>query len=147
MKDELLSILNKVVPNAYFEVEDYHIPLGGGTAIRVFLAASSHEINQVKRQHPSLVSLLIHPEKLTIAPQVFCGMGGQNVYLIPDKNNPKERFLALASVRIPFRKPKNDKESVLRCFEKFVKNWKETLSANLERLPVYPETDYSKAIS
>jgi hypothetical protein len=99
------------------------------------IAATADEINRVRGQHPACVSLLLEVDSMILLPQVFGGMGGQCIYRLPNKEIPEERFLALKSIKIPFRRPSPNETAVLKAIEKFATNWRETLKQNLSVMP------------
>ena len=80
---------------------------------------SKGTINNVSGQYPFIASLYLNPEKMELYPQIFGGNGGNIIYRAIDKNNPKEKYNALGTEKIPFRKPKNTEEAVLKAITVF----------------------------
>lgn len=144
MKDTIQSLLTKLLPNAFVTVEE-RTHFFGGSYIKIRIAASDYEINNVKGQHPALVSLSLDLNTLDLVPQCFGGCGGQHIYRKPRKDDPSEQYLALKGIKIPFRKPKAEEKHVLAAIERFALNWKKAVQENIDEMP-YPEVDFSKAI-
>lgn len=145
MQDKIAAILNKVVPNAFSSVSSVEIM--GTNYLRISIAASDYEINNVSGQYPARVQLSLDVDTLELKPSSWGGMGGQQFYRLPNKENPKERYNALAAVRLPFRKPNANETAVLKAVEKFAQNWKKLLGENLEQMPHRENVDYAKAIA
>jgi len=138
MKNEITAILSKVIPNAFFTVTEYSAALDNGqNYLKINIAATDHEINSVKGQYPANVALLLCQDTLEVAPQVFGGNGGQSIFRKPNKQDPKEMYLALKSIRIPFRKPKREKKNVLLAIQRFADRWREAIEENVNQMPDY----------
>lgn len=135
MKEKIETILARVVPNAFTIVRENLNRFSGKMEIAIMIAATNDEINRVKGQYPACVSLLLEVESNTLQTQVFGGMGGQHVYRNPRKQLDSERYLALKSIKIPFRKPSSNETAVLKAIEKFAVNWRETVKENLAEMP------------
>ena len=134
MKEQITALIKSIAPNCHLEIVDR---AGfGGDYTRITIAASNYEINRVKGQYPACVSLCLSAGGLTS--QIFGGMGGDCIYRLPDKNDPKEKYLALSRVKIPFRKVKNESKFVLPAIERFVTAWKKAIQENIARAP-YPD--------
>ena len=133
ISETLTQLLKKNLPDFFIIVKPTKSYFGDEW-IKIVIAASNHEINNVPGQYVQDVSLCLDVKKMALWVQIFGGNGGQNIYLIPDKENPKEKYLAMASVKIPFRKPKNDIYSVINAVDNFSKRYKDALIQNLDRL-------------
>lgn len=114
----------------------------GGKSICLWIACSTHEINRVQDQRPQMVSLMLNMKDLELRPQIFGGNGGQCIYRQPNMEDPKERYLAMKSVKIPFRRPKNTPEAVVECIGKFADNYIKALNDNYEVLRYKDIVDY-----
>lgn len=112
--------------------------------IRIRFAASATNINGVQGQKPQIVSLNLDIKTLELTPQVYGGNGGQHIFRKPDKNNPAEKFLAMQSIKVPFRKPKPEIEKILAAIEKFAKNWLDLLKENKDALMYQNVVDYDE---
>ena len=146
MVNEIKNLLFKAVPAAYIEVAEYR-KVFGGQAIKIVIAASALQINRVSGQYPQKVSLSLDLDDLELAVQVYGGSGGNRIYCIPDENNPKEKYLAMASRKIAFRKPKAEKKFVLKAIERFALKWKQALKDNREVLMYQDLIDYDQIIN
>lgn len=92
------------------------------------------------------VSLMLNLKTLDLHPQVFGGMGGQCIYREPNHEDPKERFLAMQSVKIPFRTPAKNEKDVLRAIELFAINYKKTLIENIDKLMSREHVNYPQLL-
>jgi hypothetical protein len=143
---KIRNILSETLPNFHTYVrQGKHFY--GGQYLAIVMAASDYEINNVRGQYPQDVSLMLDLGTLELRPQVFGGNGGQAIYLIPDKENPKEKYLAMARVNIPFRKPKKEEKFVLDAIKRFAENYKKALIENRDRLFYQNYVDYDKLLS
>ena len=104
-------------------------------------------INQVSGQKPQIVSLSLDLDTMELQPQCFGGNGGQSIYREPNLNDPKERFLAMKSVKVPFRKPQQTAEKIKVCILKFVDNYIQTLKDNKDVLKYKNIVDYDYILS
>ncbi len=138
MKTKVENLLKSVLPSKAViivkERKQLFAPSEDYKYIHIAFATSSHEIHNVSGQLPEIVSLYLDLVTMELHPQSFGGNGGQLIYLKPDKNNPKERYLAMASVKIPFRKPQPNEKAVLNAIEKFAKNWVAAIKENKDRI-------------
>lgn len=46
----------------------------------------------------------------------------------------KEKYLAMQSIKIPFRQPKKEEKAILKAVEKFAINWLQALKDNQDKL-------------
>lgn len=135
MKEKVQEILNRVVPHAHTIVEERKNVIGSGSYLKILIAASDFEINQVKGQFPACVSLSLELDSMELQPQAFGGNGGNYIYR---KTNENERHFALGSIKIPFRKPKTEEKNVLMAIEKFAENWRKAIKDNLDQMLDHP---------
>lgn len=140
--NEIQDVLNTFIPSSFHTVvREYKIL--GDTQISIKIASSDKCIHGVSEQWPDYVSLCLEPDTWTLQTQIYGGNGGGSIYITPDPTNPRERFLSLARVKIPFRKPKQEKKFVMKAIKTFCERYIQTLKDNRERLH-YPElSDYS----
>lgn len=101
--------------------------------IHIGMAASDKEINLVKYQHPQYCSLSLN-SKGVLQPVTIGGCGGRRIDLIPNKEDPKEAYLAIKGNILPFRTPKPTKEAILKAVRKFCRDYKLALISNFDRL-------------
>ncbi len=85
-------------------------------------------------------------EDLELRPQIYGGNGGNTIYREINKEDPKEKYLAMKGITVPFRKPKQDKEAVLRCIDRFVDAYIKTLADNLDKLCYRDQIDFSACL-
>lgn len=147
LKSKIEAILEKVVPNFYHRVWTYKNYFGEGKNLGILIAASDYAINNVRGQFPQAVSLTLDLSSLELHPQVFGGNGGQAIYRNPNMNDQKEKYLAMKSVKIPFRTPPKEEASVLKAIEKFAENYKKTLKENIDVLRYTDIVDYDALLS
>jgi hypothetical protein len=138
LKDELPGFYTFVRKRKNFIGETYYLQIG--------MAASNYEINRVSGQYPQYVSLMLDLSDMDLQTQVFGGNGGDRIYLIPDKNDPKEKYLAMAGRRIPFRKPKPNEKNVLDAIRRFAQNYRNTLVENRDRLMYQDVVNYDEVL-
>lgn len=138
LKDELPGFYTFVRKRKNFIGETYYLQIG--------MAASNYEINRVSGQYPQYVSLMLDLSDMDLHTQVFGGNGGDRIYLIPDKNDPKEKYLAMAGRRIPFRKPKPNEKNVLDAIRRFAQNYRNTLVENRDRLMYQNYVNYDEVL-
>lgn len=135
MQTEILEILQKTLPKSFvYDAIERKQPLGNGSYIKIWAACSDININNVQGQKIQVVSLCLELDTLELYPQVFGGNGGQCIYRKPNLEDSSEKYLAMKSVKIPFRKPKQERTKVLAAIEKFFKNYIEVLKENKENL-------------
>lgn len=142
MIEKVRNILEKALPDGFNIIVSEWKGMGS-TYLKIMFSPNTVEINRVRGQYPQVVSLSLDLDDLTLEPQVYGGNGGRSIYLIPDENDPKERYLAMASVRVPFRRPKKAEKNVLMAIERFAVNYLKTLKDNRERLMYQDIVDYS----
>jgi hypothetical protein len=146
LKSKVEAILKKNLPDYFYFVKQYREPISGDTAFAIVMAVSDYEINRVRGQYPQAVSLYLNTKTLELHPQVFGGNGGQSIYRKPNMNDPKEKYLAMKNVRVPFRTPPRNEESVLKAVDNFTKNYKKTLIENKDTLMYQDLVDYNKIL-
>ena len=133
MKAEIEDILKRTLPSkSYSLVKEGTIM--GDPYMRIEFAVSDFNINNVEGQKPQLVSLMLFTDTLELRPQAFGCNGGQHIYRMPDMADPKEKYLVMKSIKIPFRKPLQEKVNVLAAIERFATNWVKLLKENKEFL-------------
>lgn len=147
LKSKIEAILNKVVPNFYHRVWIYKSYFGQGKNLGIVIAASDYAINNVRGQYPQAVSLTLDLSSLELNPQVFGGNGGRVIYRKPNMEDPSEKYLAMKSVKVPFRTPTKEEGAVLKAIEKFADNYKKTLRENLDTLKYTDIVDYDALLS
>lgn len=137
--------LEKILPNnAFIDVWKYK----GMSSDYIGIAFASKDvlINNVRGQRPDVVSLAIHLNDLELYVQGFGGNGGQTIHRKPNLDDPKEKYLAMKGVRIPFRKPKNNEIAILKAIEKFAQNWIIALKENKDKLCYHHLVDYDELL-
>jgi hypothetical protein len=144
ISEEINKILAENLPGFWYHVNPYTSL--GGNFLAIKIACSSYEINRVEGQRINVVSLRLNLQTLELNPQVFGGNGGQSIYRDIDANNPLEKYLAMKSVKVPFRKPQNNLPSIYKAIQKFCVNYKETLTNNIALLRHKDIVDYNQLL-
>jgi hypothetical protein len=145
MIQEIESIIKKHLPKFWSSV--YEHTFWGDTGVVIKIAAKDFLINGVQGQRPQAVSLFLNMKTLELQPQSYGCTGGRVIYRQPNMNDPKEQFLAMKSVKIPFRTPNKDKESVLKAIEKFCINYKKALAENYSVLRYHDIVNYDDILN
>lgn len=137
MKTEIEELLHEILPGFWVEVKHW-----SDEHLAIKAAASDYLINGVSGQRPQSVSLGLNLNTLWLEVQMYGGNGGQRIDLIPNKEDPKERYLAIKGLRIPFRRPQQTEEAILRAIRKFFEAYKQALKDNIHRLYNSDKVDY-----
>ena len=124
------NILNETLKGFYIQVFEYSVL--GSKSIGIKMSTANALINNVSGQYPDIVSLRLDSD-FELKPQVFGGCGGQCFYRKPDRNNDREKYLAMASVKVPFRMPQKNEVAVLKAIKRFAENYKALLKENYEK--------------
>lgn len=146
LQEKIEKILKDELPNFYTFVRKRKNFIGETYYLQIGMAASNYEINRVSGQYPQYVSLMLDLSDMDLHTQVFGGNGGDRIYLIPDKNDPKEKYLAMAGRRIPFRKPKPNEKNILDAIRRFAQNYRNTLLENRQRLMYQDVVNYDEVL-
>lgn len=143
----VISIIERELPNFFYQVEERPQFIGDGTYFKIMVAPTNYEINKVRGQYPQAVSLMLNPRTLELHPQVYGGNGGQCIYRKPNPDiDPKEKYLAMKSVKVPFRTPQRTEEAVEKALTKFLCNYKNLLKENIEVLTHAEYVNYKAII-
>jgi hypothetical protein len=136
------TILKSVLPQqTYIEVDTYK---GfAGTYTKIMFAAADVLINNVRGQRPQAVSLSLLIDEMELTVQCYGGNGGQHIYRNPNLEDPKEKYLAMKSVKIPFRKPQPNEVAIEKAIIKFAQNWLKALNENKQELRYKDIVDYT----
>lgn len=142
MLNEIKTILQNELPiDTYLVVSEWKGAFGS-RYLKIGFAASHIDINNVRGQKPQLVSLSLDLETLALTTQSYACQGGGSIYREPNREVANEKWLAMKSVKVPFRRPKCEKEAVLRAVKRFANNWLKTLNANIDVLCYRDLVDY-----
>ena len=95
----------------------------GGDYLKMWIACSENNIHGITGQLPQVVSLMLNLSTRELHPQIFGGNGGQCIVRMPNLNDPSEKYLAMKSVKVPFRTPKKEDPKILNAIEKFIDNY------------------------
>lgn len=145
MKTQIEAVLAKELPGFYTNVSECSILRTPFIHIRI--AAKDYNINGVRDQKPQSVGLSLDLNDLELVTQSFgCSYGGR-IYRNPDKTHPRECFLAMVGVKVPFRQPQRTEKAVLAAIERFCRNYKQTLIDNLEVLRYQDIVDYKSLLN
>ena len=141
---DIRAILDKNLPETFFKyVAQSRSAIDKNPLLKIAFGPSSHDINGIRGQKPELMSFALWYEYQELAPQHFGGSGGRAFHIKPDPDNPAEKYLAYASVKVPFRKPKWNEKAVYGALERFCQRYVQLLRENAERLPHKQHGDYS----
>ena len=147
MKYKIMAILNKNLPlNAYRVIEERKT-MFFDPYLKISFACSDKNIHNVAGQKPQIVSLRLILNSLELTTQVYGGNGGQHIYRKPDMEHPRERFLAMKSIKIPFRQPKKEEKFVLNAIDKFAKNWVLALVEHKDTLMYQDLVNYDELLT
>jgi len=144
--NKIEDILYKKLPNFNIEADVRKWRLGGGEYIKIGISASTYEINGVAKQYPQYVTLMLDLKTLVLNPFPFGGMGGGSIHLVPNSAEPSERYLAIKSIKVPFRKPQPNEKAVLSAIERFAENYLKLLQQYRDRLTQQAFVDYDKLL-
>lgn len=127
--------VNDVLPKGAHRIVE-KMKILGEYSIGITFAASDDLIHRVPGQFPQKVSLLIpYWGELKVI--------NQFIYVKPDPG----KNLAMQSVKIPFRKPKEgDGEAILRAIKRFAERWVQALKDNRDKLMYSDLVDYEKLL-
>jgi len=139
MKEKIENIIKKVLPNFYYEVSEKNQPLSDGTYLKIVIAADSSNKAQ-------MVSFSLS-DKLFLEPQGYGGYGGRCIYREPNKEVAEEKYLAMKSVKVPFKTPQRSEASVVKAFEKFCEEYRLLLIENINALCYRGLVDYAKLLN
>lgn len=126
--EKVHEVLQKVVPEFIFAATE-RTAFEGSKYLKIWIAARGINGNEVQP-----VSLSLNLISLELKPQGYAGNGGQCIYREPNKTDPKEQYLAMKSVKIPFRSPACNEKDVLAAIQRFAANYKKTLIENKDVL-------------
>lgn len=145
MKEKILEILKNTLPEkTNIIVSDLKGVFDGEPQLMIGFSVSDKLINNVGGQYLQLVSLWLKLDSMELTTQCFGGSGGNKIYIVPDLNNPNEKYLAMVGVKVPFKRPLPNETAVLGAIERFAKNWVKTLRENKERLRYSEFVDYEE---
>jgi hypothetical protein len=127
MKEKFEAIISKVLPKFWSNITLRKYSLGGSEYLAIKIAACDILINGVEGQRVQAVSLCFDIPTMELYTQSYNCSGGGSIYRDVDKSNPKEQYLAMKNEKVPFRRPLRNEKAVLKAFESFCVNYKETL--------------------
>lgn len=144
IKNKITAILKKELAGFYIRLQDRTHFFDGTPQLAIKIAANDYKINNIAGQHPQSVSLMLDIATMELSVQIFGGNGGHRIYLIPDLSNPKEKYLAMSSAKVPFRTPQKNEKAVLNAIYLFATRYKFLLFENRDRLMYQNYVDYDK---
>ena len=142
MEEQILELLKKTLPSKSHIIVQKRKSFYGSFYIKIMFAPTNVELHRVSEQFPQVVSLSLDLDTMELEPQIYGGMGGQCIYRKPNLNDPRERFLAMKSVKVPFKKPIREEKYVLSAIERFCLNWVKTLKENRSELMYQDVVNY-----
>lgn len=144
--EKVEGILKKTLPGFYIHVSESKGTFGGAY-MRIAMAVRDTNINNVAGQKVQLCSLSLDLKTLELNTQVYGGNGGGAIYRQPNREDAKERFLAMKSVKIPFRRPACNEKEVLSAIERFAGNYKNALIENKDVLMYQEIVNYNELLT
>jgi len=144
--EKIENVLNAQLPEGAHRIIKEVEGSFGGDYIKIAFAASDAQINNVRGQHPQCVSLCLDIQDMELYPQVFGGNGGRLIHRKPNMEDPREKYLAMKGVRIPFRKPKPEEAKILNAIARFAQRWQEALKQNREVLMYQDLVNYDELL-
>ena len=147
MKEEITNLLEEILPPSSLIIVNERAGHFGGRYMQIGWAASDHLINRVSGQYPQLVSFTLDLSDMSLQPAYYGGNGGRTIYREVDKNNPAEKFYAMIGVKIDFRKPRPNKEAILKAISKAAQSWLAILRDNRNVLRYQDIVDYDKLLT
>ena len=145
LKPKIESIMSEELPSGFYTFADVSTGSFGGPYMKIAMACSNKD-KHVAGQKAQVVSLCLEAD-LELHPQVYGGNGGQCIHREPNKENTDEKFLAMKSVKVPFRRPNKDEEAVLKAVRRFCQAYLKTLRDNKAVLIDRHEIDYEKLLA
>lgn len=144
IQQQVRQSIKKVLPKSFNIMVQKRKSCFGNPYLGIGVSPSFHEINRVKGQYPQYVSLSLDLVTLELEGQHYACMGGTSFHrnIRPDLF-PKEKYLAMSSVKVPFRKPKKDLKSVISALERFFERYLNLLKEWGEDLRHKEHGDYS----
>lgn len=127
--EKVQSIIDKALPGFYTAVSTWK-GFEGTQYLKIVMAAKDHNIHGVEGQRVQVVSLSLNLRTLELQTQTYGGNGGGYITREPNREDPKEKYLAMKSVKVPFRRPAANEKDVLAAIERFAVNYKNTLIEN-----------------
>lgn len=112
-------------------------------ALQIAFSPNTFLINDVHGQFPQLNSLNLCLDELELIIQIFGGCGGRSIECKPNIEDPKEKYLAIKSIKVPFRKPQDNNKAIERALKKYCERYIQTLKDNRHRLLYKDVVDYS----
>lgn len=110
---DIQNLLDNSLPKGFVGEVSKFKTLGGSLALKIKLSAGDWEHDGV--------SLALWYDHKELAIQGFAGHGGGSFFRKPNREDPKEKYLAFGRVKVPFRKPKFKEDAVYRAVERFAR--------------------------
>jgi len=146
MRTKIETILNEVLPEKCYRKVWNTKTFYGTPQIGIAFSISDYDINNVRNQKIQIVSLILDLNEMELTPQCFGGCGGQSIYRKPNLELRDEKYLAMKSIKIPFRKPKGEEKFILAAIKRFAENWLKALKENREVLMYQEYVNYDEII-
>lgn len=144
LKGEIFELIKLKIPHSFVLVKSHSFL--GIDYISIILSVSDHEINRVEHQFPQKVVLHLNVFENNRLDMELRAVENR-IYRNIRPDDPREKFLVMVGVKIPFRKPKNEKAAVMKAIEKYCDSYIQTLKDNLPELRYKDIVDYNKVIN
>lgn len=109
--------------------------------LQIKLYVPGPTINDVPGQFIQRVLLVLDLEDMELRAAI------QRITRKVNPNHPQEKNLAQVGVKIPFRKPAQEEEAVIRACARFAKRWVEALKENVDVLMYQDLVDYKQFLN
>ena len=142
MQNEIKNLLESILPSkTVIVVKEHKKIFDDGKTLQIAFYPESKTINNVRGQYPQVVSLRLDLDTLELEPQIYDGNGGRCIYRTPDE---KHSYLAMQSIKIPFRKPKPETDKILAAIKRFAERWLQALKDNKDVLMYHDYVNYDE---
>ena len=132
------AIRKEVPSTTVVEVREYNVIL---LSLLIKLYVPGPTINNVPGQFIQRVLLVLDLEDMELRAAI------QRITRKVNPNNPREKNLAQVGVKIPFRKPAQEEEAVIKACARFAKRWVEALKENVDVLMYQDLVDYKQFLN
>jgi len=122
-------ILAKHLPKFYWKIVQRNHVIGEEFYLKIVIACNNKSRDDNEGYYPQRIALMCDG-KYELQPFNFGGMGSRYV-MTKDE-----------AIKLPFRKPKANEDSVVKAFEKFILAYKQSIYDNMPNLMFQQYVDY-----
>lgn len=142
LKEKVEGIISNTLPNNFYKSVVERQTFYNTPYLQIIIAAADAHINNVKGQRPQMVSFRLDSD-LSLEVQHYGGCGGRTISTKPEQGS----YLAIKSVKIPFRKPKKNEDAVLRALQRFCARYLGALKEHKDNLLYGELVDYNTLLN